>query len=148
MSATQTLRQAATPGRSSRRLPALLTLAVAAGLAAGLNAVVSGLAVAAGANGRFGPLAPAAFVPWSFGGVAIATLGWLAVRRWAARPADLLRVLVPVALLLSLAPDLLLLVVPLEPYASLPGVVGLMVMHVVVASVTVSALVRVLPLGW
>jgi len=75
-------------------------------------------------------------------GVLLGTAGWALVRRFSARPRAVLRVLVPVVVVLSLVPDLALL----AGGTTLLNVVGLMLMHVVVAAAVVPTLARVLPL--
>jgi hypothetical protein len=56
-----------------------------------------------------------------------------------ARPRAVLRVLVPVVLVLSMIPDLLLLATGFVPHTSGIAVAGLMLMHVVVTAVAVPA---------
>ena len=74
-------------------------------------------------------------------GVLAGALGWALIRTLAANPAAVLRVLVPVVVIVSFLPDLWLLTLGLSAVL----VVGLMVMHVVVAVPTVLVLRRVLP---
>ncbi|MGW7425986.1 hypothetical protein ACWGJB_39160 [Streptomyces sp. NPDC054813] len=70
---------------------------------------------------------------------------WAVVRRVAKNPAGLLRWLVPVLVVASFAPDLSLLGGG-TPGSGPLAVAALMVMHVVVAVVAVTAYRRVLPL--
>ncbi|ANY08625.1 hypothetical protein [Pseudonocardia sp. HH130630-07] len=74
-------------------------------------------------------------------GVLIGVVGWTLVRALVPRPSAVLRILVPVVVVLSVVP------LPMQAAAgmSTPMIVGLMVMHVVVAVPTVLALRRVLP---
>lgn len=116
-----------------------LVLFAAAVVAAGLNYLVARGAVALGADAGFAPLTPQVFVPFTLIGTAAGYAGWTAVVRRSARPAAVLRVLVPVVLVLSTIPDLLLMATKFIPSTSVTGVVGLMLMHVVVTAVAVPA---------
>jgi hypothetical protein len=69
-------------------------------------------------------------------GVLVGTAGWAMIRR-----RSVLRIAVPVALVVSFVPDCLILL----GGATLLNVVGLMLMHIVVAAATVAALSRALP---
>ncbi|MFI5694566.1 DUF6069 family protein [Kribbella sp. NPDC051586] len=119
-----------------RRLILLVTAAVVAGV---LNYLVARGAVALGADQTFRPLTPPVFIPFTLVGVAIGFAGWRAVVRRSARPHSVLRVLVPVVLVLSMMPDLLLLATGFIPHTSGTAVAGLMVMHIVVTAVAVPA---------
>jgi hypothetical protein len=74
--------------------------------------------------------------------VVAGTAGWAATRRFASRPRSVLRVLVPAVVLVSFVPDLLILTVG----ATLTNVAGLVLMHLVVATIAVVVLTRILPL--
>ncbi|GLZ45055.1 hypothetical protein Acsp06_12400 [Actinomycetospora sp. NBRC 106375] len=116
-------------------------IAVAALGAVVVNALLA-LALSALLTGPAVGLEPAmAWISMSIVGVLIGTAGWVAVRRLAARPAALLRVLVPVALVVSWIPD----AVVLAGGAGVLNVVGLALMHAVVAAACVAVLPRVLP---
>lgn len=128
------MRQPVTLGR--RRLTLLLAAAV---VAAVLNYLVARGAVALGADESFRPLTPAVFIPFTLIGIAAGFAGWRAVVRRVARPSAVFRVLVPVVLLLSMIPDLLLLATGFIPHTSGIAVAGLMLMHVVVTAVAVPA---------
>lgn len=119
-----------------RRLIVLTAAAVAAVV---LNYLVALGAVALGADESFRPLAAPVFIPFTLIGLAAGFAGWTTVVRRSARPAAVLRVLVPVVLVLSMIPDLLLLATKFIPDTSGTGVAGLMFMHVVVAAVGVPA---------
>jgi hypothetical protein len=88
-------------------------------------------------------LTPVAYAPATALGIIVATIGWTIVRRRSTSPAALLRVLVPVVLVVSLIPGVILLVVG----NSALNIVGLWVMHLVVTTVTVTTLSRVLPVA-
>jgi hypothetical protein len=140
---SSTTEAGAVPRAGAARI-ALGVLAAAAG-AAVVNVLIAVLAVAAGASDGFNPLQPAAYVPLTVFGVLAGTAGWAAVRRWARRPAAVLRRLVPVVVAVSLVPDLALLGTDMQPHTTGLGVAALMLMHVATAAVTVPILARVLP---
>jgi hypothetical protein len=87
-------------------------------------------------------LPSAAYASLTVLGVLAGTAGWATVRRVATRPRTVLRVLVPAVVVLSLAPDLVLLATG----RSAANVVGLYLMHLVVAATTVAVASRTLPL--
>ena len=119
-----------------RRLTVLVAAAVAAVV---LNYLVALGAVALGADESFRPLTAPVFIPFTLIGLAAGFAGWTTVVRRSARPAAVLRVLVPVVLVLSMIPDLLLLATKFIPDTSGTAVAGLMFMHVVVTAVGVPA---------
>lgn len=120
---------------------AVLGLGAAAVVAMLVNAVIATLALALDAGAAPIGLTPAEYLGASVVGVLIATAGWALVRRFAARPAAVLRVLVPVVLLLTWIPDVAVLL----GGATVVNAVALMLMHAVVATAAVVALRRVLP---
>lgn len=124
------------------RTAALLTAAIA--VAGAANAVVALAAVAAGA-GDFSPLTPPFYLAFTAAGVLGGYLGWRIVRRLFPNPARVLRVLVPVALVLSWVPDVMLGVFRFIPGATVTGAVGLAIMHAVVVAVAVPVYLRVAP---
>jgi hypothetical protein len=134
MASIEVREQAVVVGR--RRV---VVLAGAAVVAAGLNYLVSRGAIGLGADAGFAPLTPQVFVPLTLVGTAAGFAGWTAVVRRYARPAAVLRVLVPVVLALSMIPDLLLLATKFIPDTSGTAVAGLMLMHIVVTAVAVPA---------
>lgn len=95
--------------------------------------LVSLAAIALGAEPDFGPLQPAAYLPYAIIGTLAALGGWVLVVRFVARSARLLRVVVPVLVGLSLIPDIALLVTGSIPGTTTVGVVALMLMHPLVA---------------
>jgi len=111
-----------------------------------LNAVVAAIAHAAGASGDFKPLQVMAYGPLTVFGVLLAAAAWAVIRARSARPARLLRTLVPVVVILSLIPDIQVGVSGSQAGTSWGAVAALMVMHVVVAAVAVPAFRRLLPL--
>jgi hypothetical protein len=67
------------------------------------------------------------------------------VRARVARPRAVLRVLVPVLLVLSFLPDVVLLVTGFIPGTTVTGAVALMLMHLTVAGVAVPVAQRLAP---
>jgi hypothetical protein len=124
--------------------PALVLAGVglAALCAALVNLGVATLATALVPVPNFTPLQPIAYVPYSVFGVVVGAIGWTVIRRAARRPAPLLRRLVPIVVVLSFIPDLVLY--GLGSVGVVP-IVALMLMHIVVAAVGVTAYARVLP---
>jgi hypothetical protein len=121
----------------------LLSAVAAAGLA---NTVIALAAVAAGAPSSYGPLTAPAYLTFTVVGVLVGYLGWRIVRRSAARPARVLRVLVPVVLVLSWVPDALLAALQFIPGTTLTGAIALALMHAVVVAVAVPVYARIAPL--
>lgn len=134
----------ARPSTASLRTTAL-TLLAAIVVAVAATWTVSVAAIAAGAEPGYPPLQPAVFGTFAALGVLIGYAGWRLVRRLVPRPAAVLRMLVPVAVVLSLVPDLVLLLTGFIPGTTVPGVVGLMVMHPIVAGVVVPVAQRLAP---
>lgn len=113
--------------------PILVRLGVALVAAAAVNALLAVVAGALDDGGIAMGLQPAVFLPATVVGVLLGTAGWFAVRRVAPRA---LPVVVPIVLALTWIPDLLLL----GQGATVANVVGLMAMHLVVATAVVLAL--------
>lgn len=118
-----------------------IILVAAAVVAILLNAAVAAVAVAAGAPSGYGPLTPPAYGLFTVLGVGIGWLGWLLVLRRSRDPRRTLSVLVPVVLVASFAPDILLLVLRFIPGTTTSAAIALMAMHVVVVLVAVPAYV-------
>ena len=130
-----------------RRSRAVLAggLAGAAILAVALNAAVAAIAHAAGAPQNFSPLLVPTFAAFTVLGIVIGAAGWARIRARSVNPRALLRWL-PVVLVVSYAPDLLVGIGGLLPGTTWGAVVGLMVMHIVVVAVAVPAYRLLLPL--
>jgi hypothetical protein len=129
-------------------VPRTAVLLVAAFAVAGLaNAVIALAAASAGASSSYGPLMPPVYLAFTALGIAGGYLGWRIVRRRSANPARLLRILVPVALVLSWVPDVILGVLQFIPGTTLTGAVALGLMHAVVVAVGVPVYARVAPVG-
>jgi hypothetical protein len=120
-----------------------LGLAAAAVVSIALNTVVALAATALSPNGTSMGLQLVAYAPLTIIGVLAGALGWSLIRRRAVNARATLRKLVPTVTVLSFIPDVLLLVTGV---ADVVNMVALLVMHVVVAAVTVTAVSRVLPL--
>ncbi len=78
-------------------------------------------------------------------GAIVGAIGWHLIATRSRNAAGLLRVLVPTVLVLSLIPDVLLLVTDSQPGTTTAGVVALMLMHVGVAVAAVPAYRRFIP---
>ena len=135
------------PTATTQSRSALLkAIAVAVVGAAVVNAVIA--AIARGpldASPDFQPLTAPVFLMWTVIGVVVGALAWRLIARRSARPASLLRRLVPTVVVVSLIPDVLLLVADSMPGTSVTAVVALMVMHVATAAVAVPTFQRFLP---
>jgi hypothetical protein len=116
-------------------------LAAAVLVAVAVNAAIAAAAVAAGASADYGPLTFPAYTLFTVLGIAAGWIGWNLVSRHARSPRRTLSVLLPVVALVSLVPDVLLLVFRFIPDTTVPAVVALMLMHIVVISVAVPAYV-------
>jgi uncharacterized protein DUF6069 len=110
-----------------------LRLGVAALAALAANTAIALVASALDDGGIGMGLAPVAFLPFTVLGVVLGALGWTLIAR---RAPKALRVVVPAVLVLTWIPDLLLLTAG----ATAANVVGLMLMHLVVATAVVTAL--------
>jgi hypothetical protein len=139
---TQDLPDTTTP--VARRRTAVVTLLAAVGVAVAACAVIAFAAVTAGAT-AFPPLMPLVFGPFAAVGVLAAYIGWRIVRARARRPRAVLNVLVPVLLLLSFIPDVVLLLTGFIPGTTVTGAIGLMLMHLTVAGVAVPVAQRLAP---
>lgn len=124
-----------------------LLLATGFVVAGAANSVIAFAALAAGADPAFPPLLPPVYLAFTALGLLGAYAGWRLVRRIAPRPAAALRVLVPVALVLSFVPNVVLELTRFIPTADLTGVIGLSLMHVVVAAVAVPLFQRIAPVS-
>jgi hypothetical protein len=117
---------------------------VVAGLA---NTVIALAAVALGASSAFAPLSPPVFLAFTALGIAGGYVGWRIVRRVAPRPARVLRVLVPLVLVLSWIPDVILGIVQFIPGTNLTAVLALALMHAVIVAVAVPVYARISPVS-
>ncbi len=128
--------------------PAHVILLIAGAVVAlGVDTGIAFGALALGADPAFAPLTIVAFGPFTVIGYALAYFGWRIVRARAARPAALLRVLVPVLTVLSFTPDIVLLLTGFIPGASLTGAIALALMHLVVVAAVLLVAPRVAPVN-
>jgi drug/metabolite transporter (DMT)-like permease len=139
---SSTLPARSKPGRAA--VAGLLVAGIA--VASVANALIAVIARAAGASADFQPLQPGAYVTFTVLGTLVGAVGWAVVRRRSANPRALLSWLVPAVLVVSFVPDLLMFVSDYTPHANAAGIIGLLVMHVVVAAVAVATYLRALPL--
>jgi hypothetical protein len=110
-----------------------LRLGLAALAAAAVNTVIA-LTASALDNGGIGMgLSPATYLPATVAGLLIGAAGWHLIAR---RSPKALHVVVPTVLALTWIPDLLLLTAG----ATAANVVGLMLMHLAVATAVVTAM--------
>lgn len=133
-----------TTTRTSAR-PVPIAAAVAALPSAAVAAAIS-LASAAAGVPQLPQLSPPAVALFAALGSVAAVIGWQLVRRRAADPRALLRRLIPILLLVSFVPDLVLGVL----VAGNPGVapvLTLAAMHLTTVLITVPVCLRALPLG-
>ena len=78
-------------------------------------------------------------------GAIVGAIGWHVVVARSRNASNVLRVLIPTVLLLSLIPDAMLLVADSQPGTTTAGVVSLVLMHVGVAAAAVPAFCRFIP---
>ena len=121
-----------------------VVLVAGAVVAVAANAVIAFSAVAAGASTDFHPVA-FVYIPFTVVGYFAAYLGWRTIRARSARPAAVLRVLVPVLTILSFIPDVAVLATGFIPGTSATAVIALALMHPVVVAVAVPVFLRVAP---
>jgi hypothetical protein len=131
------------PQADTSTLRVTLGLAAAAVVAIAVNTMVALGAIALNPNGTRMGLDLVAYAPLTVVGVLAGAVGWALVRRRAADARSTLRTLVPVVVVLSFVPDFGLLITAM---GDLVNVAALLVMHLVVAAVTVAAASRLLPL--
>ena len=135
-----------TTSASGSRSTVAKAIALAVVAAAVVNAIIA--AVARGpldASSDFQPLTAPVFLMWTVVGVVVAGLVWRLITQRSAHPARLLRWLVPTVVLVSLVPDVLVLVDDSMAGTSGIAVAALMVMHVATAAVAVPIFQRFMP---
>lgn len=128
-----------------RPLAVALTVLAAVAASAIATTLIALVARAVGAGDAFPPLQPAVYLTFAAAGTLAALGGWALVVRLVPRSARVLRVLVPVLVVLSLVPDVVLLITGFIPGATPGAVVALMLMHPVVAASAVVAGQRIAP---
>lgn len=133
---------------STTSVPRTAVLLAAAVLVAGAaNSVIAVSAIAAGASSTYAPLTLPVYLAFTVVGVLAGYAGWRIIRSRAAQPAHVLRVVVPVALVLSWVPDVILAITQFIPGTNLTGALALGLMHAVVVAVAVPVYARVAPVA-
>lgn len=131
---------------STTSVPRTAVLLAAAVVVAGAaNSVIAVSAIAAGASSTYSPLTLPVYLAFTVVGVLAGYAGWRIIRSRAARPARVLRVLVPVVLVLSWVPDVILAIAQFIPGTNLTGALALGLMHLVVVAVAVPVYLRIAP---
>lgn len=133
---------------STTSVPRTAVLLAAAVVVAGAaNSVIAVSAIAAGASSTYAPLTLPIYLAFTVVGVLAGYAGWRIIRSRAAQPARVLRVVVPVALVLSWVPDVILAITQFIPGTNLTGALALGLMHAVVVAVAVPVYARVAPVA-
>ena len=134
---------------SAGRTVAAVVLSIVIGATgAGLTTTAIALiARAAGASHDFKPLWPSSYLPLTVLGVLAGAIGWQIIRRRAARPASVLRWLVPAAVAVSLIPDIAVGAAGTSPGVSWGAVSALMLMHLAVAAAAVTVYRWLMPVA-
>ncbi|PZE64260.1 hypothetical protein DEI81_10975 [Curtobacterium sp. MCBD17_013] len=123
-----------TTRRPSRLRGVLVATVLAAVIGSIANAIIAVSALAAGADPAVQGLTPPAYITFTVVGVLIGAIGWALISR--ARSAGrVLAILVPVVLVLSLIPDVLLAVS--GGSAAMTAGVALGIMHLVTTAIAV-----------
>ena len=131
---------------STSSVPRTALLLVAAVAVAGVaNSIVAAVAIAAGASGSYAPLMLPVYLAFTVAGVVGGYVGWRIIRSRVSNPARVLRVLVPVVLVLSWVPDVILAITKFIPGTNLTGALALGLMHAVVVAVAVPVYARIAP---
>jgi len=134
--------------RSTSSVPRTAVLLVAAVAVAGAaNSIIAAVAVAAGASSSYAPLMLPVYLAFTVAGVVAGYVGWRVIRNRATNAARVLRVVVPVALVLSWAPDVVLAITQFIPGTNLTGALALGLMHAVVVAVAVPVYARIAPVA-
>jgi hypothetical protein len=141
--------------RSYRNLPTRIALptALVASVAASLivEVIIAAIAHGAGAYSDFQPLTFAGLLPPTVLGLLIAVVVWELVRRRAGDPVAVMRRLVPIVVVLSWVPDVVLGATHQEAtrqvvHTTWGEVAALMVMHLFVAAIGLGLFSQLLPL--
>jgi len=127
--------------RGSHATRTAILLAAAVLVAVAVNAGVAALGMAWGAPHGYGPMSLPAQALFTVAGVVVGWVGWRLVVSRARDPRRTLWFLVPIVTVVSLVPDLVLLLAPVIPGTNPPAVISLMLMHLVVVGCAVPAYV-------
>ena len=133
----------ARPARTA--VPLAVVSAAVGGIA--LSAVVAAVARGAGVSDKFRPMMVATFAPLIVLSLLIAVAVWQRVRSRSADPVRTMSRLVPVVVVLSLVPDVLVGVGGSMAHTTWGGVFALMTMHLLVSAVGVASFAYFLPLA-
>ncbi|GIE85397.1 DUF6069 family protein [Actinoplanes regularis] len=123
----------------------LTALGIAVAGALVVNTVIALVARALGAPSEFMQLTLPVYGPLTVIGTLISAIVWREVVNRSADAGRVLRVLVPLVLVLSLIPDVMLLVSKSQPGTTTGGVIALMLMHFGVAAAAVPAYRKLMP---
>ncbi|GLW29017.1 DUF6069 family protein [Actinoplanes regularis] len=110
-----------------------------------VNTVIALVARVLGAPSEFMQLTLPVYGPLTVIGTLISAIVWREVVNRSADAGRVLRVLVPLVLVLSLIPDIMLLVSKSQPGTTTGGVIALMLMHFGVAAAAVPAYRKLMP---
>ena len=139
----------ATANLRRRRLPTVAALGAAIIAAVivsdSVNALIATIARASGVSDSFQPLQFGTYTALTVAGIIVGAIGWQVVRNRAARPFWLLSRLVPIVLVLSFVPDILVGINHSQVGTTWGGVIALMSMHIVVAASAVAGYATFLP---
>lgn len=141
----QTMTPTSTPRRT--KTPVALPVAVATAVVIGdlASNVIARIAHGAGVTRTFAPLHFATYTTVIVFGVIGGAIGWQLLRSRDTNPHRLLTRLVPLVLLLSFVPDVLIGVTKEATGTTWGGVLALMAMHIAVTGAAVSSYLRFLP---
>ena len=104
------------------------------------------IAHAAGSPHKFKPLKPGSFVPLIVFGIVMGAIGWALIRRYSSRPRALLTIVVPVVVVVSWIPDIVLYTSKTQAGTTGRGVLTVMLLHLAVAAIAVFAFLKAMPL--
>ena len=110
-----------------------------------LDAGVAAIAHALGVSEGFDPLHFASYAGLTVVGVLVAAAAWATIRSRSTKPRSILGRLVPIIVLVSLVPDVILGLSKQEAHTTWGGVIALIVMHFAVAAAAVPAFVLSMP---
>jgi len=140
-----TFTQTSTPRhfKTAAAVPAAIVAAVVVGDLA--STAIAAIAHHAGVTHSFAPLQFGTYTALIVLGVTGGAVGWQLVRYRVTNPRWLLARLVPIVLVLSFIPDILIGISKAETATTWGGVIALMAMHVVVATAAVASYLYFLP---
>ncbi|MET1073734.1 MAG: DUF6069 family protein [Umezawaea sp.] len=122
-----------------------LSIVSAAVVSVALDAAIAAVAHGVGVSEEFPPLTLPAYTFLSVLGLVIGGIAWAVVRAKASNPAGFLRIGVPIVVLVSFVPDVMIGISKSQPGTTWGGVAALVVMHIVVAAAGVAAFSYFMP---